>query len=59
MSGRVTRDPDVDRLEVTLSDELGAAVKIKPRKAGKGHIVIEYGSLDVLDGIVDRLKAKS
>ena len=59
VSGRVTRDPDVDRLEVTLSDELGAAVKIKPRKGGKGHIVIEYGSLDVLDGIVDRLKAKS
>lgn len=59
VSGRVARDPDVDRLEVTLSDELGAAVKIKPRKGGKGHIVIEYGSLDVLDGIVDRLKAKS
>ena len=59
VSGRVTRDPDVDRLEVTLSDELGAAVKIKPRKGGKGHIVIGYGSLDVLDGIVDRLKEKS
>ena len=59
VKGRVTRDPDVDRLEATLSDGLGAAVKIKPRKGGKGHIVIEYGSLDVLDGIVDRLKAKS
>ena len=57
--GRITRDPDVDRLEATLSDGLGATVKIKPRKGGKGHIVIEYGSLDVLDGIVDRLKAKS
>ena len=57
--GRITRDPDVDRLEATLSDGLGATVKIKPRKGGKGHIVIEYGSLDVLDGIADRLKAKS
>ena len=57
--GRVTKDPDVDRLEATLSDGLGAAVRIKPKKGGKGHIVIEYGSLDVLDGIVDRLKAKS
>ena len=57
--GRVPKDPDVDRLEATLSDGLGAAVRIKPKKGGKGHIVIEYGSLDVLDGIVDRLKAKS
>lgn len=55
---RVTKDPDVDRLEATLSDGLGASVQIKPRRGGKGHIVIEYGSLDVLDGIVDRLKAK-
>ena len=58
VTGRVKRDPDVDRLEATLSDGLGAAVQIKPRKGGKGHIVIEYGSLDVLDGIVDRLKTK-
>ena len=58
-AGRVTKDPDVDRLEVTLSDGLGAAVQIKPKRGGKGHIIIEYSSLDVLDGIVDRLKAKS
>ncbi len=58
-AGRVTKDPDIDRLEATLSDRLGASVQIKPRRGGKGHIVIEYGSLDVLDGIVDRLKAKS
>ena len=58
-AGRVTKDPDIDRLEATLSDRLGASVQIKPRRGGKGHIVIEYGSLDVLDGIVDRLQAKS
>lgn len=58
-AGRVTKDPDVDCLEVTLSDGLGAAVQIKPKRGGKGHIIIEYSSLDVLDGIVDRLKAKS
>ena len=59
VAGRVTKDPDVGRLEATLSDGLGAAVRIKSRRGGKGHIVIEYGSLEVLDGIVDRLKAKS
>lgn len=53
------KDPDVTRLETKLSDCLGALVQIKPKSSGKGHIVIEYGSLDVLDGIVARLKTKN
>jgi ParB family chromosome partitioning protein len=52
------QDPDVSRLEAKLSDRLGASVQIKAKSGGKGHIVIEYGSLDILDGIVARLKAK-
>ena len=52
-------DPDVGRLEMKLSDSLGAKVKLKPRTGGRGLIVIEYGSLDILDGIVTRLRAKS
>jgi ParB family chromosome partitioning protein len=52
-------DPDVGRLEMKLSDSLGATVKLKPRTGGRGLIVIEYGSLDILDGIVTRLRAKS
>ena len=52
------KDPDVSRLESKLSDRLGAIVRIKAKSGGKGHIVIEYGSLDILDGIVARLKVK-
>jgi ParB family chromosome partitioning protein len=52
-------DPDLGRLEMKLSDSLGAKVKLKPRTGGRGLIVIEYGSLDILDGIVTRLRAKS
>ncbi len=52
-------DPDVGRLEMKLSDSLGAKVKLKPRTGGRGLIIIEYGSLDILDGIVTRLRAKS
>ena len=52
-------DPDVGRLEMKLSDSLGATVKLKPRTGGRGLIVIEYGSLDILDGIVTRLRTKS
>ena len=52
------KDPDVNRLESRLSDRLGATVQIKVKGGGKGHIVIEFGSLDILDGIVARLKVK-
>jgi ParB family chromosome partitioning protein len=52
------KDPDVTRLEAKLSDCLGATVQIKAKSGGRGHIVIEYGSLDILDGIVARLKTK-
>lgn len=51
-------DPDVKRLETKLSDRLGAQVKIKPKSGGKGHIVIAYDSLEILDGIVAKLKSK-
>ena len=56
--GSDQKDPDVSRLEAKLSDRLGASVQIKPKSGGKGHIVIEYGSLDILDGIVAQLKTK-
>ncbi len=54
----VTKDPDTSHLEAILSETLGTAVQIKSKRGGKGHIVIKYGSLDILDGIVDRIKAK-
>ena len=50
--------PDVDRerLESDLSDSLGATVKIKSGKNGRGRIVIDYSSLDELDGILERIR---
>ena len=49
-------DPDIKRLETDLADKLGATVRIQPKKKGAGRIVIDYGSLDQLDGILARLK---
>lgn len=51
-------DPDVSRLESKLSDRIGAKVEIKARPNGHGQVVIHYSSLDVLDGIVAKLKTK-
>lgn len=48
-------DPDVQRLENSLADRLGAKVKIEHSGAG-GRIVIRYHSLDELDGIIGHIK---
>ncbi|RUO19147.1 ParB/RepB/Spo0J family partition protein [Aliidiomarina haloalkalitolerans] len=45
-------DPDVQQLENTLSDKLGAKVAISHNRKGKGKLVINYTSLDELDGIL-------
>ena len=49
-------DPDVQRLQNTLSDKLGASVEIVQGKNGKGKVVIHYHSLDELEGILAHVK---
>ena len=49
-------DPDLQRLETDLSDTLGATVRIKSGSKGRGRIVIDYSSLDQLDGILARMR---
>ena len=44
--------PEVRQLETRLSDTLGAPVQVSYNRAGKGRLVIEYNSLDELDGIL-------
>ena len=51
-----TLDPNIRRLQQSLSERLGARVKIKHTRGGKGQMVIEYHSLDELDGILGRFK---
>jgi len=54
---RETRvDPDIRRLQDNLCERLGARVEIRHAKTGKGQLVIRYGSLDELDGILDRIQ---
>jgi ParB family chromosome partitioning protein len=48
-------DPNVRRLETELAETLGAAVSIEPSGRG-GRVVIRYGSLDELDGILAHIK---
>jgi ParB family transcriptional regulator, chromosome partitioning protein len=49
-------DPDVQRLELELSEKLGARVAIQHTRSGKGKVVVSYHSLDELDGILEHIR---
>ena len=49
-------NPDIQRLEGSLGERLGAKVELKHNARGKGKLVISYSSLDELDGILDHIK---
>lgn len=49
-------DPDIRRLEQDLGDRIGARVAIQHGAKGKGKLVIQYNSLDELDGILEHIK---
>ena len=50
------KDSDTVLLERRLSDHLGASVSISQRSHGRGELVIKYGNLDELDGVLQRLR---
>ncbi|MBS0226855.1 MAG: ParB/RepB/Spo0J family partition protein [Proteobacteria bacterium] len=53
---KTAANPDVAALERELSDTLGSKVSVKQGAKGRGKLMIEYGSLDALDGILERLR---
>ncbi len=52
----VQSDPDVQRLERDLAEKLGAKVAIRHASTGKGKLVIDYHSLDELEGILAHIQ---
>ncbi len=49
-------DPDIARLEQRLAERLGATVQIRHGEQGKGQLVIRYGSLDELQGVLAHIR---
>ncbi|MCH7538539.1 MAG: ParB/RepB/Spo0J family partition protein [Proteobacteria bacterium] len=47
---------DIRRLEIEVSEKLGAKVRLDHAQSGAGKIVISYNSLDELDGILQHIK---
>ena len=52
---RPEKDADVARLERSLSDYLGAQTKIKEKVRGAGELIVEYSSLEELEGIIEKI----
>jgi ParB family chromosome partitioning protein len=50
------RDPNISRLEQDLADKLGARVQLQHANNGRGKLVINYHSLDELDGILAHIQ---
>ena len=51
-----TKDADIRRLEIEVSEKLGAKVNLDHTTKGTGKLVISYNSLDELDGILKHIK---
>lgn len=51
-----TVDRDVARLQEELAQKLGTHVQIKQKGKGRGTLIVEYGSLDQLDAMIEKLK---
>src|SRR5574337_143280 len=63
-AGRPEKSRDLQRVEEELSDLLTAAVEVRvkrrTKRAGKsdeaGELAIQFGSLDELNGLIERLR---
>jgi len=51
-----TIDPNIRHLQDDLAQRLGAKVQIQHTAKGKGKLVLNYNSLDELDGILSHIK---
>jgi len=49
-------DGDIRRLEIEVSEKLGAKVRVDHSSKGAGKLVISYNSLDELDGILKHIR---
>ena len=51
-----TANADIRRLEIQVSEKLGAKVRVDHTQKGTGKLIISYNSLDELDGILKHIK---
>jgi len=50
------KDVDIDRLQQSVAEKLGAKVDITHKQNGVGKIIIHFSSMDELDGVLTHIK---
>jgi ParB family chromosome partitioning protein len=55
-AAKASLDPDIRRLQDDLAERLGTRVQIDHKASGKGRLVLNYSSLDELDGILAHIR---
>jgi ParB family chromosome partitioning protein len=51
-----SQNADIRRLEVEVSEKIGARVSLQHSRKGSGKLVISYNTLDELDGILQHIR---
>ncbi len=51
-----SQNADIRRLEIEISEKLGAKVRVDHSTKGSGKLIISYNSLDELDGILKHIR---
>ena len=54
---RITLDPNLKDLQLSLSDKIGISVSIKNKKNNTGSILFEYKNLDQLNRLIEIIKS--
>ena len=55
---RLSKDPNLKELEVSLMEKIGLNVLIKNKKNNSGFISFEYKNLEQLNRIIEVIKSK-
>lgn len=56
-ASKITKDPNTIVLEREISEILGATTEIKHNKQGKGKMVVSFKTLEILQGILEKIKS--
>ena len=57
-SGTKRQSADIESLERELAESLGTKVNVLHGRGGKGRLILHYGNLDTLDGLLARLRSQ-
>ena len=53
---RLSKDPNIKKIEIELMEKIGLKTQIKNKKNNKGTVTFDYRDLDQLDHLIEIIK---